>query len=48
MVNSRALAFHNVHNDLPSTINTLMEPIIFADDTSAIIPNKNVDDFCPT
>jgi hypothetical protein len=35
-------------SDLPPTINTLTEPIIFADDTSVIISNKNVDDFCAT
>jgi hypothetical protein len=33
-------------NDLPSTIKTLSEPIIFAVDTSVIISNKNFDDFC--
>jgi hypothetical protein len=27
-------------NDLPPTIRTLTEPILFADDTSAIIPKK--------
>jgi hypothetical protein len=32
-------------NDLPPTINTLAAPIIFADDTSAIISNKNSDNF---
>jgi hypothetical protein len=35
-------------NDLPPKINTLSEPIIFSDDTSVIIYNKNVDDFCAT
>jgi cellulose biosynthesis protein BcsQ len=35
-------------NDLPPTKNTLTEPIIFADDTSVIICNKNFDDFCAT
>jgi hypothetical protein len=35
-------------NDLLPTINTLTETIIFSDDTSAIIPNKNFYDFCPT
>jgi hypothetical protein len=29
-------------NDLPSTIKTLSEPTIFADDTSVIISNKNL------
>jgi hypothetical protein len=33
-------------NDLPATIKTLSEPIIFADDTSVIISNTNFDDFC--
>jgi hypothetical protein len=32
-------------NDLPPTINTLSEAIIFADDTSVIICSKNIDDF---
>jgi hypothetical protein len=31
-------------NDLPSTINTLADPIIFADDMSATISSKNFDD----
>jgi hypothetical protein len=35
-------------NDLPLTINTLTETIIFDDDTSVIISNKNCDDFCTT
>jgi hypothetical protein len=33
-------------NDVPTTINILGVPIIFADDTSVIISNKNLDDFC--
>jgi hypothetical protein len=45
-VNSRALAFIIYINDLPQTINTLTEPIIFANDTNVIISNKNFDDFC--
>jgi hypothetical protein len=32
-------------NDLPSTIKILLEPIILADDTAAIIFNKDLD-FC--
>jgi hypothetical protein len=32
-------------SDLPSTINTLLEPILFADDTSVLISSKNFDDF---
>jgi hypothetical protein len=32
-------------NDLPSTINTLSEPILFADDSSVIISRKNFDNF---
>jgi hypothetical protein len=32
-------------NDLPSTIRTLSEPIIFTDDTSVIISNKSIGDF---
>jgi hypothetical protein len=31
---------------LPPTINILVAPIIFADDTSVIISGKNLDDFC--
>jgi hypothetical protein len=33
-------------NDLPLRINSVSEPIIFAEDTSVIIPSKYVDDFC--
>jgi hypothetical protein len=33
-------------NDLSPTVNTLAVPIIFADDTSVIISNKNLHDFC--
>jgi hypothetical protein len=33
-------------NDLPPTINTLANPIIFADDTSVIIYSKKFDDCC--
>jgi hypothetical protein len=33
-------------NDLPPTINTLANPIIFADNTSVIISSKKFDDFC--
>jgi hypothetical protein len=32
-------------NDLPPTINNLSKPIIFADDTTALIYSKNFDDF---
>jgi hypothetical protein len=33
-------------NDHSPTINTLTEPIIFADDTNVIISSKHFDDFC--
>jgi hypothetical protein len=33
-------------NDRPPTINTLSEPITFADDISVIISSTNFDDFC--
>jgi hypothetical protein len=33
-------------NDLPPTINTLANPIIFADDTNVTISTKKFDDFC--
>jgi hypothetical protein len=33
-------------NDLPLRINSLSEPILFADDTSVIISNRNFEDFC--
>jgi hypothetical protein len=33
-------------NDLPLKINSLSEPILFADDTSVIILNRNFEDFC--
>jgi hypothetical protein len=32
-------------NDLPLRINSLSEPILFADDTSVIISNRNFEDF---
>jgi len=32
-------------NDLPLQINSLTEPILFADDTSVIISNENFIDF---
>jgi hypothetical protein len=39
-------AFHNIHiNDLPPTINTLSEHILFIDDTSVTISSKNFYDF---
>jgi hypothetical protein len=46
MLFSSPLAFHNIHNDLPPTINTLANTIIYADDTSVIISTKKFDDFC--
>ena len=33
-------------NDLPLRINSVSEPILFADDTSVIISSRNVKDFC--
>ena len=33
-------------NDLPLRINSLSEPVLFADDTSIIISNRNFEDFC--
>jgi hypothetical protein len=33
-------------NNLPPTINALLEPIIFAEDVSVLISGKNVDVFC--
>jgi hypothetical protein len=32
-------------NDLPPTVNTLSEPILFPDETSVIISSKSFDDF---
>jgi len=32
-------------NDLPKRINSLSEPILYADDTSVIIINRNFEDF---
>jgi hypothetical protein len=32
-------------NNLPTAINTLLEPILFTDDTTVIISSKNFDDF---
>jgi hypothetical protein len=44
----RPLLFIIYTNDLPPTISTLSEPIIFADDTSVIISSKKFDDFHTT
>jgi len=33
-------------NDLPLRLNSLSEPMLFADDTSVIISSKNFKDFC--
>jgi hypothetical protein len=33
-------------NDLPLRINSLSEPVLFADGTSVIISNRNIEDFC--
>ena len=33
-------------NDLPLRINSVSEPILFADYTSVIISNRNFEDFC--
>jgi hypothetical protein len=40
------LVFIMCTNDVPPTIHTLSEPIIFEDDTSVIIYSKYFDDFC--
>jgi hypothetical protein len=40
------LVFLIYTNDLPPTLNTSSNPILFADDTSVIISNTNLDDFC--
>jgi hypothetical protein len=32
-------------NDLPLSISSLAEPILFADDTSVVISNRNFEDF---
>jgi hypothetical protein len=42
----RSLLFITYINDLPSTVRTLSKSIIFTDDSSVIITNKNFDDFC--
>lgn len=48
-VKSVALVFHNIHiNNLPATINTLSESILFSDDASVIIYSTNFDEFCTT
>jgi hypothetical protein len=33
-------------NDLPLRRNYVSEPILFADDTSFVISNRNFEDFC--
>jgi hypothetical protein len=45
-IHFQALAFIIYINDLPPTINTLPETIIFADDTNVINSTKKFDDFC--
>jgi hypothetical protein len=40
------LLFIIYNNDLPLRINSLSEPILFADDTSVIISNRNFENFC--
>jgi hypothetical protein len=40
------LLFITYINGLPLTIRNLWEPIIFADDTTVVISNKNFDNFC--
>jgi hypothetical protein len=53
-VNFRAFAFHNIYththththiNDPPPTVDTLSDPILFADDTTVIISSKIFYDF---
>jgi hypothetical protein len=45
-INFWAFAFLYIYiNDLPPTINTLSEPILFADDSSVIISSKNFYNF---
>jgi hypothetical protein len=45
-ISFRAHAFTIYKNDLPPTVNTLLEPIIFADYRSVINSSKIVDYFC--
>jgi hypothetical protein len=33
-------------SDLPLRINSLSEPVLFADDTSVLISNRNFEDLC--
>jgi hypothetical protein len=40
------LLFITYTHDLPLRINSISEPIVFADDTSCIIPSRNFEDFC--
>ena len=42
-INSRASI---VHNNLPLRINSVSEPILFADDNDVIISSRNLEDFC--
>jgi hypothetical protein len=43
-INSRAFIIYV--NNLPRKINSISKPILFADDTSVIIYNRNLGDFC--
>jgi hypothetical protein len=40
-----SLLFIIYTHDLPLRINSVSEPIVFADDTSCIIPSRNFEDF---
>jgi hypothetical protein len=40
------LSFTIYISDLPLRLNSLSEPILFADDTNVILSNRNFEDFC--
>jgi hypothetical protein len=44
-MNSRTLAFRIYRDYIPPTVNTLTEPIIFADASRVTIPTQNFQDF---
>jgi hypothetical protein len=45
-INSGASIVHNIYiNDLSLRINSVLEPILFADDTSVIISSRNFEDY---
>jgi len=45
-INSRASTVNNTYKLPTPRINSVLEPILFTDDTSVIISSRNIKDFC--